>query len=135
MWSEHGVIHPEDPKKLRWDGFAAILIIYSVITVTLRIVFVLESPGGAAQIIDWIIDITFMTDMYLNTRTSFADDTGLYVVNRKRIVRAYLSGWALIDFVSTVPIDTFVGMMSGKGDPALRSTKLLRVLRLAKLFK
>lgn len=54
--------------------------------------------------------------------------------NRKLIAREYLRTWFIVDFVSTVPLDTIFSRMLLNSD-ALRGTKLIRMIRLIRLFK
>lgn len=53
---------------------------------------------------------------------------------RNLIAREYLRTWFIVDFVSTVPLDTiFAKAVLNAG--ALRGTKLIRMIRLVRLFK
>lgn len=54
--------------------------------------------------------------------------------HRKSIATNYFRGWFLVDFVSTVPLDTLFSTMVHNSE-ALRGTKLIRMIRLVRLFK
>lgn len=50
------------------------------------------------------------------------------------IANNYFRSWFLVDFVSTVPLDSiFATLVKNAG--ALRGTKLIRMIRLVRLFK
>lgn len=53
---------------------------------------------------------------------------------RNLIAREYLRTWFIVDFVSTVPLDTIFSKLLLNAD-ALRGTKLIRMIRLIRLFK
>ncbi|CAM9769289.1 unnamed protein product, partial [Hapterophycus canaliculatus] len=55
-------------------------------------------------------------------------------INRRLIAREYLRTWFIVDFVSTVPLDTIFSELVLNPD-ALRGTKLIRMIRLVRLFK
>lgn len=53
---------------------------------------------------------------------------------RNLIAREYLRTWFIVDFVSTIPLDTIFAKLVLNAD-ALRGTKLIRMIRLVRLFK
>ncbi|CAM9123551.1 unnamed protein product, partial [Chrysoparadoxa australica] len=115
-----------------WDLWVALLIIYSCITVPLRIGFDLEA-SVAGGTVDALVDIMFFIDIVVNFCTAYLDDDGEVVTDRRLIARRYLRGWFWLDLISTLP---FGLMLAATGSKALlRSTKLLRVLRLLRLAR
>ena len=67
----HKIIHPKDPRKIRWDLFCGILIVYSVMIIPWRIGFEVEATG-LILIFDYMVDICFAFDM------TFCFFTGIY---------------------------------------------------------
>lgn len=60
--------------------------------------------------------------------------TCVRTIDRRLIAREYLRTWFIVDFVSTVPLDTIFSELVLNPD-ALRGTKLIRMIRLIRLFK
>jgi len=130
------ILHQNHPYKVRWDVLLAAMIIYSVITVPLRIAFGTEARG-AMMAIDIAIDMFFFADICASFRTTYIDpETHEYVSDPGKIARHYTTSWFTIDFVSTLPIDRIaVAVSGGAGGGNLRIIKLIRVLRLVRLLK
>ncbi len=132
------VIHPQSRRKIKWDVFVSILIVYSVLIIPYRIGFDVEARGFAYGF-DWFVDGMFFLDMVLSFRTAYYSGDEL-IVNNSMIVRTYLRSWFAIDLVSTLPIDLMLGplLMSGSeaGDSnSLKSIKLIKFFRLIRLVK
>jgi voltage-gated potassium channel Kch len=127
------VIDPSDPRKIAWDLFVGLLIMWSVITVPLRLGFDLKMTS-AWNISDWSMDAIFLLDMVASFHTAYIDMRGGLVVDRKAIAKRYLRSWFVIDLASTLPIDKIVGWFMG-GSSNLRSLKLIRTIRLIRLLK
>lgn len=78
-------------------------------------------------VVQLIVDLSFLTDMYLNFRTAYIDKRGNLVTNRRRIAKAYLSKWLLPDLISVLPLHFFLGSWS----ELTTLIKLLRVVSVA----
>ena len=68
----------------------------------------------------------------LNFFTGYRRD-GVVVMKVSAIAKRYVRGWFVIDFVSSIPFDTFGVIMGDDVSDGLRMNKLLRVLRLFKV--
>jgi len=134
LWKYYKIVHPGSGFKTRWDIVLGVAIVYSVCIIPYRMGFEHPAPIGA-KYFDYLIDVFFFLDICVNFTTAYGDEQsdGL-TVSRPRIAAHYLKGWFLVDFASTVPIDTIVEQVAGGGDN-FRSIKLVRVLRLVKLLK
>lgn len=131
------IIAPFTTKKLTWDLWVGILIVYSALSVPFRIGFGVETTT-TWQALDLVTDFFFFLDIVANFHTSFVHPaTGAMVVSRPAIAAHYMRGWFAVDFASTFPFDLIVDLASGgaSDSAALRSTRLLRILRLARLLK
>jgi len=126
------VIHPHTPARQRWDYFILALIVFSTIYDPFNAAF-----GGKRTAFDWIIDAFYWTDMLLNFLTGYVLDAHSVVLQHHKIVMRYVRGWFAIDFVATMPWDTFMG--DGGDVPGLmrlaRIIRVLRVLRAGRLLK
>jgi len=100
----------------------------------IRIGFGIEAEGGSLYF-DIIVDVFFFIDIIACFRTAFFNSSGELVVGIPEIRSQYLKGWFGLDFMATFPFD-HVGSLIALGDASLlRSTKLLRILRLARLLR
>ncbi|CAM9173045.1 unnamed protein product, partial [Discosporangium mesarthrocarpum] len=127
------LVHPHDKRKLVWDLWVALLIVYSCVSVPLRIGFELEQDLGSI-VLDGIVDTMFFADLVVATRTAYISDDGEVIVDVRCIRERYLHGWFVIDFLSTIPFDYVMLLLAGT-QSIFRSTKLLRVLRLLRLIR
>mmetsp|Transcript_17323 Transcript_17323/g.52714 ORF Transcript_17323/g.52714 Transcript_17323/m.52714 type:complete len:608 (+) Transcript_17323:457-2280(+) len=134
------MLHPTGPARLAWDVTSLIFVIYIAFAYPFYVGFGVEPrKGGWLEMIELLIDLSFMTDILLNFSTGYiAHD--VVIMNRSLVARNYFRGWFWLDFVSSVPLDLFFG--SSFAD--LQAAKLLKVgrllrglkmLRISKLFK
>ncbi|GMH76025.1 hypothetical protein TrST_g9428 [Triparma strigata] len=128
------VIDPRAKWKLYWDVLCGIFIIYSVIVIPFRLFFIREAKGFSSTF-DWVIDATFLLDMIFSFRTGYMSKQGHIVMSPRRIMKSYLRSWFIIDFFSTVPIDTIINVLFAVPKAQLRTIKMVRILRLARLAK
>jgi CRP-like cAMP-binding protein len=135
LWETKRVIHPENTKKVLWDIFQGVLIVYSVITVPYRMAFLVPTNVGW-DVSNTIIDILFGVDIILNFFTAYFDDEGKLISERWPVIRSYLRSWFFIDFFATFPIDAVITAANqGEGGGTNGSARLLKILRLFRLFK
>ena len=96
-------------------------------------------------VIDVCIDVLFITDMLLNLRTTYYDNDGNLVLEKRTIIKHYVcSYWFLIDIFAVFPFDIIVnqgwdcGRAADDGDDASSYAifiKLLKALRLLRLMR
>lgn len=131
------IIAPFTTRKLTWDLWVGLLIVYSALSIPFRIGFGVDTtPTWRA--LDLVTDFFFLLDIITNFHTAFVHPrTGVLVVSRSAIAAKYMRGWFPIDFASTFPFDLVVDLATGGSadNATLRSTRLLRILRLARLLK
>lgn len=126
----NGFLNPQGSLKVKWDMFVGVAIVYSVIMEPFYIAFSYQGkPGSATYVLDWITTAIFFLDMFLSFRTGYFDEKDMFITNGKLVLLRYLSGWFVLDFLSTFPFEV-VG-----SDASMSSTKMLRVLRLFRLFR
>ncbi|GMH70216.1 hypothetical protein TL16_g05353 [Triparma laevis f. inornata] len=151
-------IHPKDPKKIRWDIYCGVLIVYSVMIIPWRIGFEVEAEGLILYF-DYMVDICFAFDMLMCCFTAIYEEDRL--ITDLGVVRvSYAKSWFFPDLLSTVPIDKVVELVIGGGAEAalnemeqgascedftdtgdggagneLAGFRLIRILRLARLLK
>ncbi len=62
-----------------WDLFIAVLIIWSVISIPMRLGLDIQSDGVVDDVVHTFVDLCFTVDIILNFFTSFNDKTGRLV--------------------------------------------------------
>jgi len=89
--------------------------------------------------LNWF-EFVFSASFWLDIVISF--DTAFYVEERliyqhRQIAKNYLRGWFWVDVLAAFPFAWFVNLVThkGKGFAAAKLFKMLRLVRLAKIFK
>lgn len=110
-----------------FDVVILLLVGYSCITSLFYVAFV--SPTNTLhKAFDWIVEIAFYTDLFLNFITEYYDPTLRKPVrDLKCILINYVTGWFMIDFLSVFPFASIMDTGSG--------TKLFRLFRIPRLLK
>lgn len=148
---------PSAPGRLLWDVMIAIMILYYLFMVPLRIAFDIHNPDnhaltgqGGWLALDIIFDVLFLVDIFINFRTAY-NDSGELETSGTKVCTNYLKGWFLMDMVASIPTTIITNMAgvdssttSGGFDPKLNTIfrafkwfkliKLIRVLRLSRVF-
>ena len=79
-----------------------ILIIYVIIVVPFEIAFSVDTTG--MQVVNYLVDVFFAVDICLEFNTAFQnEDTGEWILDRKKIASQYLRFWFWVDFCSVFP--------------------------------
>ena len=133
------LIHPKDLRKQSWDGFMAVLIMFSVCIIPMQIAFssfILEESRWLFSV-GLIIDGLLLCDIALNFNTAFySDSEDAYVAVRSRIVVTYLKSWFFTDLISSIPFGHILFIFSiGSDSNTLQLCRLLRLLRVIKMLR
>jgi hypothetical protein len=126
---------PSAPQRVAWDVVGAVLILYDLITVPLRVFdppdTVFSNTMDIFSLVFWTMSIPIaLTTAYLNE--------GVYEMNPKAICSHYFKGWFWIDMAVVVPDWSFMFaklVMQGSNDTASGSVRLLRILRLSRSMR
>lgn len=133
--SKTHMLYPEDIRKVGWDLFISALIVWSVVELTYRLTFNVD-PHGPWIIWGFTVDSFFFLDIFFTFNTAVKTEDWLIICDRWCVARLYFSGWFLIDFVSTVPLDAIMEVAApGQGGGGTSGTQLLKVFRLVRLMK
>lgn len=135
-----GLILPESCLKTLWDLLSALCISCQGMTVPVFLAF--EPVTDEWLYLDLAMLAFFTLDILFSFNLAFYE-LGALVTDRKRIASEYLCGWCFLDVMATLPLDMLfcAGLTCGNGTTAFigfklfRFTKVLRLLRLAKLNK
>lgn len=125
------IIHPNGHLRMTWDAFALIAIMLEAITIPINTCWEVE----ANEVLIWLMTLFFSVDMIFNFMTGFYQD-GIMVMKLRKICRHYVTGWFVIDLVSTFPW----GIIFASGTNAIflkftKVGKLMRMLRLLRIAK
>jgi hypothetical protein len=129
------IFHPLNDNKVTWDFVIIALVIYSVITIPIKIGFNMPPVPGIVAF-EAFIDCMFFLDMCATFNTAYLNvNTETYVYSRAKIAKNYVKFWFWIDLVSTIPFDDLMQLLtSNKAHfAAIRAIRILRLGRLAKL--
>ncbi|GMH40004.1 hypothetical protein BSKO_07908 [Bryopsis sp. KO-2023] len=133
------ILHPTGFFRTKWDFYMLLLFAYVCIVAPYIICFGVEfSRYSALGIIETLVDVSFIIDIYLNFRTAYYDDSNKLVIRRRDIAFIYMRTWLAVDLVSVVPFDQLVvneqlGFV--RLFKATRVVKLVKILRLLKIVK
>ena len=146
--------HPCEPFRLWWDRVLTVILLYSLMSIPVRACL---EVGAVPLAWDWwldlAVDIYFLIDIATNFWVGFILDD-VYITDRSRIARSYLSCWFWIDLLTSLPITSFIEVVTlGMAEPAsavvngtvaaadgslisfLRVPRMLRIVRIARLLK
>ena len=122
-----------DRRRINWEMLMVLLSIYNCVFLPFDLSFKVESlPTG---VVDLIIDLIFLIDIYLNLHTSFIDlKTGELVTDTKEIFKNYLKdGRLIVDTLTCLPYTLITLLL---GDYVVISlVKMLKLTRIHRLGK
>jgi CRP-like cAMP-binding protein len=139
------ILIPEAPGRLAWDVMIAMMIVYYIVMVPLRLCFDTTNPGvpaiqttGPFLAVEIIFDILFIIDLFVNFRTAYSD-SGELVTDSRLIAINYCRGWFLLDFMSSLPTTLITMGSNASGQTqsleSIRYNQILRSLKWIKLLK
>ena len=120
-----------------WDPIMIFLMLYIAFFLPYKLTF-WENDPTSIVIIDYLIDLFFLVDIFVNFLTSYTDsELNVTVKSPKKIAMQYLKGWFIFDAVAVLPVDFFVYLAMGSSADAgnLGSLKLARLVRLYRLYR
>ncbi|KIZ01636.1 potassium voltage-gated channel, subfamily H(eag-related), member 6 [Monoraphidium neglectum] len=133
------VIDPRCSFRKRWDVLMVLQLVFLVLEVPYVVCFGIQyRPQDPLGVLEIIIDITFVMDIWLSFRTGIVDTRPqVLIADRRVIARRYLSTWFVPDLFTCFPYEWFLQGPAGLLQllRALRVIKALRMLRLVKLVK
>ncbi|XP_055959175.1 potassium voltage-gated channel subfamily H member 7 [Patella vulgata] len=138
------------PFKAVWDWIILLLVIYTAIFTPYAAAFLLSEEKKSLNknvsaesrysdpmtIIDLIVDIMFIIDIFINFRTTYVNKNDEVVSHPGKIAVHYFKGWFLIDVVAAIPFDLL--LFGSETDETttliglLKTARLLRLVRVAR---
>lgn len=124
------ILRHDSRLRMLWDSVIIILLGYISISLPLTFGFGNEITKLLGPV-DNAVDGIFMFDVLLNFRTTFLNKNMEVVEQSKAIACNYLKTWFILDFFSSVPLESVtLGLL-----PGLQPMKLLKVGKLVKVLK
>jgi len=134
------LLYPKYLFMQRWELVLAVAVLYTATVTPYEVAFAtvgVDTPSGLTSfIVNRIVDLFFFFDLaFINFNLAYMDKSigsGMWVVDRAKIVKRYLRGYFILDVVSTIPFGMIVLVI---GDSSLEKLKLLRIIRLVRITK
>ena len=131
--NERMIIDPSN--RMIWDGFCLAIILFMSFELPVRLAFAFDQETPVGWLIyDWLVVTVFFTDMVLNFRTGYVEE-GEVILSPRKIARKYISGWFVVDLLSTIPWDVLFCTFTECGAEAIRASAALTALRIFKLLR
>jgi len=134
-----GLIAPDGKRKVKWDWFVLVLVLYTGLIVPFTLSFKeITDPDVFLPgfILDTMINVCYIVDIFISWRTTYYDRDGMLVLDKKLARRNYIKTWFWIDVIASFPFDYFIKICTIGSDfnvPA--SLKLPAVLKLLRIFR
>ena len=128
-------IKPDSVFRHVWNFLILVVCSYNAVAVPFRLAFLSEVWSNSTMnyyYIDWVFDIFFIVDMYLNMYEFAYVFQGELVNNRDKVKKHYLSGNFKADLATTFPLD-FVALLFISDTPSL--ILCLTITRIPKLIR
>lgn len=127
------VIHPYHPFCRSKDVVMTVLILYSASWEPYKAAFANDEEIQETMF-DTIVDFVYWADMALSFVTGYELLTHVEL-ELKVIVRNYLSGWFIIDFVATFNWSWLFGLWMSDQESAGQQLAMIRLLRLMRILR
>jgi hypothetical protein len=133
-----GIFDPRSAMMARWDMVTSLAMLFTATITPFEIGLGVTPRFGAFFLVNQVVNVVFLLDVVLQFFLPVPDvETGELIRDHWAIAKRYAKGWMLIDVVSILPFDAIElsGMLGSDGAGPLRSVRLFRALRLAKLVR
>ena len=145
-------IHPwtilhYSPFKALWDWIVLFLVMYTAIITPYMAAFVLTRDSNSQEtvamhsahetetskstmsiaddplvILDYIVDVMFIIDIFINFRTTFVNANDFVVSDPCSVAINYMKGWFIVDLLAAIPFELLI--MIGNTDQVIKSIGL-----------
>jgi len=106
------LIHPQSQLRQFWDIVSIILLFFQVLLLPLGICGMWDLDKSWPFLFNLFCDIWFLIDIWLNFKTGIFIDSSEIILEPDEIRKHYLSGWFVMDLISTVPPEVLTTMVS-----------------------
>lgn len=128
------ILMPQSRFKMVWNFIIILLLLYTSTYVPYRVAFV-DDSSTAYTIFEYFVDMLFFIDIFVNFFSAIERPDGTIEVKCKKIAKAYLTSWFILDIVATIPTQAFENLASGEDAGSSNYNKLIRLARLPRLYR
>eukprot|EP00959_Pyramimonas_sp_CCMP1952_P078592 1642670-Pyramimonas_sp.AAC.1 len=136
------LLFPKQPFMQKWDTTLGVLLLYTAFITPYEVAYlattISDVNGLVMFCINRVIDSFFFVDLFFNFNLAYYDSTvgsGIWVMDRHKIVTRYLSTFFFVDLFSTIPFGMIVLFAESDGLDQIKIFRVIRLLRLAKLLR
>eukprot|EP01051_Picozoa_sp_SAG22_P002791 SAG22_NODE_128_length_18787_cov_19.577108_11_plen_761_part_00 len=127
------VLRPDKKWHIRYAVINIVLLTYSAFSVPIRVGFDFEL-STTVHIVEFVIDLFFIVDIFVNFRIGYIDDGDHFHVEMRpsKIFARYLKSWLAIDILAAFPFNM---MIDGYNSSTERIPRILRIPRFARIIR
>jgi len=129
------LIMPNSVFKKVWNGLLAFILLYTALIMPFRIAFYDVVFWDGWTVMDFVIDLLFFVDVFINFFSVKVKEDGSLETNHRTIALSYLKGWFLLDFSACMPFSLLDLHTPSTDTPSNKYNSVLRLARLPRLYK
>ena len=129
------LVDPESGRYRAWLGVMILFAAFQISTLGYYLSFhaIFSSGMHAVFVIDWLVDLAFIVDLWVQFNTGFLDEEGTLIILKSRVRRRYLTSAKFVfDAAACLPLDLLQPLTGW--EPRLRLNKYLRIWSLIAHF-
>jgi hypothetical protein len=107
------------------------ILIFIAFVTPYRVAFV-EYDEGGWLIFQYVVNVIFTLDIFINFITAYFDQEDNLVLDRKKIALHYLKTWFFIDFLAVFPLSSILSSDVGSLSRLAKLPRLYRLIKIAK---
>jgi len=130
------VLHPKGRTRIVWSLVMVFLLIYTATIMPYRLTFEEITPFSW-QIVDYFVDVLFLTDFAMNFISAYYDEEGHFVKEPKILALNYLKSWFILDLIAVFPLDVIENVVidNDQSSSKVRYNFFLRLIRIPRLYR
>ena len=94
---------PTEKFKVAWNMIIIIMLLYTATYMPYQICFIDENPTGFMMGLDYLIDVLFFFDIFVNFCSAVERADNVVDPRFKVIATTYVKGWFFLDLFATFP--------------------------------
>ncbi len=94
---------PSGKFKLAWNAIIIILLLYTATYMPYRICFIDDASTGFLLAFEYLIDVLFFLDIFVNFLSAIELPDGTIDPRLKSIAMAYIKSWFFLDLFAVFP--------------------------------
>jgi len=125
----------DNPLLRNWELLTMVLVIEQMFYIPILLGFS-PSQEGLVEVLQYIVDISFILDFFLQFNVARLDPKGELMTDRRNIFLAYFKLWFWIDLAASIPFEWFINpAANGESSTNVGTVKLLKILRLPRMLR